>query len=307
MRKGAGKKINLARDMDVKNKTLLAKQLGVARSSLYYQPKQPVKDELAKQMIVAVMNDNPAYGHKRIALELSMNKKKVLRIMKKNNLKPQKRRKSKPEKLEDQGKKPANIPNLAKNICPLRPNVLWVGDFTYIPWNNGFIYVATVMDVFNREILGWHIGLHHTADLVIKALEDALKKTNARPIIFHSDQGSEYMSFNCQEILKQLEIKISYSKKASPWENPFQESFYNNFKLELGSTNRFKDLGILTEIIARQIYYYNTDRIHTSLKMPPIQFKKQYYLKNKTTAQLAVYSNIYSPLKVQKVSKEWGT
>ena len=182
-----GKKIQAARGMDIKNKARLAQELGIARSSLYYQPKKPIKDELVKQAILKVMSDHKAYGHKRIALELKMNKKKVLRIMKKYHLKPQKRRKSKPERSEDQGKKPSSIPNLAKNLCPLQPNVLWVGDFTYLRWQDGFIYVATVMDVFTREVLGWHVGLHHSVDLVIEALANAFEKTSARPIIFHSD------------------------------------------------------------------------------------------------------------------------
>ena len=295
-----GKKISLARGMDVKNKVQLAQLLGVSRSSLYYRPKQPIKDELAKQSITIVMNNHPAYGHRRIALELGMNKKKVLRVMKKFNLKPQKRRKSKPDKLDDKNKEPAIIPNLIKDRCPLHPNVIWAGDFTYIQWKDGFIYMATVMDVFTGEILGWHIGLHHTSDLVIEALLDALQKTSKQPTIFHTDQGSEYMSNSHEHILKQFNINISYSKKASPWQNAFQESFYNNFKLELGNINRFNDLGIVTEAIAQQIYYYNTSRIHTSLKTNPKTFRMQYYMKTKKTAQMAVAVSNYSLIESHK-------
>jgi transposase InsO family protein len=186
-----------------------------------------------------------------------------------------------------------NKTKLAKTICPIRPNVLWVGDFTYLPWQDGFIYAATVMDIFTREILGWSLGLRHTSALVIDALMDALQKTNARPLIFHSDQGSEYASNDHESILKKLNSDISYSKKASPWENPFQESFYNNFKLEMGNINRFVDLGALTEAVAQQLTYYNTSRIHTSLKMSPQRFKARYLFKTKTTTPVAVVANNY--------------
>lgn len=154
--------------------------------------------------------------------------------------------------------------------------MLYAGDFTYIPWDNGFVYVATVLDVFTREIVGWHIGLHHTTALITEAFLDAVRRTGAAPHIFHSDQGSEYVSGSYELLLEAHGTKASQSKKSSPWENGYQESFYNNFKLEFGSTTRFKDLGELVEAVHRQIRYYNTRRIHTALKMPPAIYRERH-------------------------------
>ena len=78
------------------------------------------------------------------------------------------------------------------------------------------------------------------------------------------------------KLLETLNITPSHSKKSSPWENGYQESFYGNFKFELGSTSRFKDLGELCEAIHQQMYYYNTSRIHTSIKTQPATLRKQF-------------------------------
>jgi putative transposase len=262
------------------NKTALARKLGVCRQSLYYFKKKPKEDEGMKTRILAVQEEHPAYGHKRIAIHLKLNRKRILRVMKLFRLKPRIMR-GKPWKQDDIGKKPTIIPNLAKTICPIASNVLWVGDFTYIPWEGGFVYVATVLDVFTREIIGWHIGLHHTTDLVIQALLDAVERTGFTPQIFHSDQGSEYVSGAYETLLSTLNIHASQSKKSSPWENGYQESYYNNFKLEFGDPKRFQNLGELSEAVHRQIYYYNNKRVHTSLKMPPAIFHDIH--KNKIT------------------------
>lgn len=267
------------------NKSELAKKLGVSRASLYYKPKKPAEDEVVKGHILAVQLEHPAYGHKRIALTLRLNKKRILRLMHKYKIRPRIMR-GKPIKRDDLDRLPTRVPNIAKTICPLFINVLWAGDFTYIPWEGGFIYVATVIDLHSREIIGWHIGHHHTTGLITEAFTDALRQTGHAPQIFHADQGSEYVSGHYELLLERHGTKPSQSKKSSPWENGYQESFYNNFKLELGSSLRFRDLGELVEAIHRQIHYYNTRRIHTALKMSPVAYRQ--YHENKTTALAAV-------------------
>lgn len=106
---------------------------------------------------------------------------------------------------------------------------------------------------------------------------DGLKNKGTIPKVVHSDQGSEY---NCKDYIKLMEdlnIQISMAKKQSPWENPHQESFYNNFKTDLGlEFDRFQTIGHLIEAIHHTINYYNHHRIHTSLKMPPYQFRQKY-------------------------------
>jgi putative transposase len=101
---------------------------------------------------------------------------------------------------------------------------------------------------------------------------DAMKKRNCLPDYFHSDQGLEYQSYEHADFLEKLGVKVSMSKKGSPWQNPFQESFYSQFKFELGNFNSLENDGQLAEVVYRQIYYYNNKRIHSALKMSPGQF-----------------------------------
>lgn len=132
------------------------------------------------------------------------------------------------------------------------------------------------MDLYTREIVGWHLSKRHTKELVMEAFLDALVNRNLkRPKYVHSDQGSEYTNKQYIDLIQSFGVSISMSKKSSPWENGYQESFYNNFKTDLGlEFDRFHDTGQLAEAIHHTIYTYNTKRIHTSLKMPPETFHR---------------------------------
>lgn len=256
-------------------KRALAQKLGISRSSLYYKPKKPPADEVDKQKILAVMEVHPAYGHRRVALALGMNHKKTQRIMNKYHLKPRLRRGFRLVKIDDLGRVETRVENVLKALCPIQPNVIWAGDFTYLWFVDRFWYVATVIDIYSREIVGWHIANHHTTSLIIDAFQDAVRRTEAKPNYFHSDQGSEYVSGAYESLLEQHRTVPSHSRKSSPWQNGFQESFYSNFKLELGDPKRFDHIGQLIEAIHRQIRYYNNERIHSALKMSPVTFRKR--------------------------------
>lgn len=257
------------------NKTQLAKRLGISRGMLYYQHRRVKEDERVKDLIKNVLMLNPAYGHKRIALELKLNKKRILRVMKLYSIKPYRRRAKKPVKQDDLGKAPSKFKNEIETFCPIKQLVVWVGDFTYINFQNKFYYLATTMDLFTREIVGWSFSDHHNAKLVVDAFADGKRKTKQSPIYFHSDQGSEYDSQTYQSLVKSEDTIISMSRKGHPWENGFQESFYSQFKLEFGDPNRFEDLGELLESISQMLFYYNNNRIHTSLKTSPAKFRLQ--------------------------------
>ena len=166
------------------------------------------------------------------------------------------------------------FPNLLLTTPLNHINQIWVTDFTYLWYKNQFIYVATVMDVWNREIVGACVLSNHTTSLVLQALTSALMD-HPRPDIIHSDQGSEYTAKVFQDFCISSGIKISMSKKSSPWQNGYQESFYDKFKIDLGDPNRFDSLGELVYEIYHTIYIYNTTRIHTSLKMSPREFAKK--------------------------------
>jgi putative transposase len=164
--------------------------------------------------------------------------------------------------------------------------VVWAGDFTYFWFIDRFWYLATVIDVHTREIVGWHVANHHTTALIMDAFQDAVRRTKTSPKYFHSDQGSEYVSGAYESLLRSHGTVPSQSSKGKPWQNGFQESFYSNFKLELGEVKWFDNVGQLIEAIHCQIVYYNNKRIHTSLKMSPVAFRIRF--ENKTTATVAV-------------------
>lgn len=255
-------------------KTSVAKHYGIARSALYVIPRQPQKDKILLTQVLTVIQDHPHYGYRRVALLLGKNKKPTQRVMKKYGLKP-KRRKAKFRKKADEKNLPSGIANRLKTLCPITANAVWAGDFTYLSFYGKNVYLATVIDVYTREIVGVFIGLHHTSQLVIAALEDAKQKRVKLPQIFHTDQGSEYASQSCRLWLLAEKILPSHSHKAHPWENGYQESFYGKFKKELGNIHRFTTLEDLMAGIYRQVYYYNNERIHSRLKMSPRQFYLQ--------------------------------
>ena len=260
-----------------KTKTQLAKDLGVSRASLYYEPKTPAKDRELKQKIERALHDYPSYGHRRIALALKMNKKPVKRVMKKYGIKPYRRRPKKPRKPEDEHKTPAPYQNLLLSIpFPDKPHTVWVSDFTYLWFHGVFLYLATVMDVFTRRIIGWYALNAHTTELVKGAFISALITVSRSPEITHSDQGSEYAAEEYIQLIEAVGTRVSMSRKASPWENGYQESFYSQFKIDLGDPNRFETTGELIAAIAQTMRFYNTERIHTALKMPPLAFAQQY-------------------------------
>lgn len=259
-----------------KNKSALARELGVSRSSLYYQAKKPEKDWELKCEIEKVLRDHPAYGHKRLAIHLKINKKRIRRVMKLFGIKPYRKRGKKWHK----GKKKEGLvfPNWLITTFPAYPNHIWASDFTHLKLRGKWVYLATIIDLFTRRIVGFSVLLNHSNQLVINALMNAISKYPI-PEIIHSDQGSEYTSLDYTTLCSNLNIQQSMSNPGCPWENGYQESFYDKFKIDLGDPDRFDSLGELVYNIYKTIYIYNNYRIHTSLKMPPSVFERQYLTK----------------------------
>lgn len=250
---------------------MAARALGISTSSIYYRSKRLARDWELKTQIETVLNTDPSYGYRRVALHLKINKKRVQRIMKLFGMRAYRRRGRKPRK---KGIANVTYPNLLKTNCPAGPNQTWVSDFTYIPFKGTFLYLATVMDLFTREVVGWSILTNHSVPLVLQSLFIALNH-HPRPAIFHSDNGREYGSKVFIATLIEFGIHISRSNKKAPWENGYQESFYSQFKVDLGDPNRFKTLGELVYEVHHLIWKYNHTRIHSSLKMPPVLFAQR--------------------------------
>jgi len=255
-------------------KSVRASALGINRKNIYHKSIQKEKDLLLKQQIEEVHKIHPAYGHKRLGMHLQINHKRILRIMKKFGIKPPRRKVKK--HYCTQSIPHRKYSNLIKDYIPTKPHDLWCSDVSFFKFQGKFWYLATIIDILTRQIVGCHVGKKHDSDLVLKAIKDAIIHTNQIPKIFHCDQGTEFMAKDCTDYLESLGVKISASDKASPWQNGYQESFFGKFKDEIGDINRFEAIGELIEEIYNHIHYYNTKRIHTKLKMPPAVYAKQF-------------------------------
>lgn len=249
-------------------KALRAREFGVSRGTLYYKPKQPDKDWELKCRIEEVLREHHSYGSRRIALHLRLNRKRVKRVMNIFGIKPYRRRGRKWRKTRNIKVK---YPNLLLTNFPLYENHIWATDFTYLSFQGRFVYVATVIDLYTRKIVGLSVYTTHAVSLTLSAFLSAIH-ANPRPEIFHSDNGSEYNAAVFTGALTTVGVRISRSAPGCPWENGYQESFYSQFKIDLGDPSRFTTLGELVLTIYQTIYAYNHTRIHSALRMPPAQF-----------------------------------
>lgn len=260
--------------MKGKTKAALAKALQIARSTLYYASKKEATDWELKVRIETVLRKHGqrSYGTRRIAYALNLNRKRIQRVMRKYGMKPYRRRGRK-------WRKSKNIVvihlNLLLTTIPAYPGHIWAADFTELSWRGVTIYVATVIDLYGREVVGLAISLRKGAQLTLQALWNALLH-HSRPDIFHSDNGTEYDAKVFIAILNDVGSRISRSHPGCPWENGYQESWYDKFKLELGDPNQFRSFGELVAEIYRTVWDYNHTRIHSALKMPPTIFTEKF-------------------------------
>lgn len=260
------------------NKKLIANCMQVNHKNIYHHSKMFVRDLVVKDKINKSFETNPSYGHRRLALDLSMNKKKILRVMHEFSLTPPRLWYQKKYTTQSDATYQDQYTNLLKDTDMTQYCIgdVWSSDVTYIKFQEKFIYLATIQDIVSKEIIGFNLSNHHDADLVLKTLKEAILKTNQAPRIFHSDRGREFLSELCITFLENLHVQISVSDPGSPWQNGWSESFFSRFKTECGSFSRFETLGELIEHIFGYISYYNTTRIQIKLKMSPVQFTQKY-------------------------------
>lgn len=259
------------------NKKLIAHCMHINHKNIYHPHMMLIRDLVVKDKIEESFITNPAYGHRRLAIDLVMNKKKILRVMHEFNLKPPRLWYQKKFITQTGHDFQDQYTNLLKDIVMTKYSFgdLWSSDVTYIKFHGVFIYLAIIKDILSGEVIAFNAGNHHDAELVLKTLKEARLKTGKHPKIFHSDRGREFLSTQCIQFLEHAGTKISVSDPGSPWQNTWSESFFSRFKAEFGDFNRFETLGELLENIFAYIHYYNTTRIQTKLKMSPYQFKQK--------------------------------
>lgn len=271
------------------NKSALAREFGVSRSSLYYRPKKPDKDEALRREIEALMLKHPGYGSPRVAIALKINEKRAARVMKKFGLRPARRAKV-PYKPADEGRESMEYPCILSSLSPIAPDVVWASDFTFISYRGAFVYLCTVIDVFTGEVLGFNISRTHDANFVLTAIKRAIERTETLPQWFHSDQGSEYASSLVRSFLEARNVSISMNPKSSPWCNGSQESFFGRFKVEFGDFERFNTYAELLEELYQQLHYFTFERIKTKLRMAPAEFRVQ-WLERQSVLSTPIHSS----------------
>ncbi len=253
------------------------------------------EDKSLKKYILDIFKDShKTYGVLRIYEALSskgflVGKHRVRRLMKELEISPIVKRKFKITTNSDH-----NLPYydnlLEQNFESPAPNVMWVGDITYIRTNEGWLYLAVVIDLFSRKVVGWSMSSRMTAELVVKAFDMAVSKRIFSEVflIFHSDKGSQYCSRKFAKSVahasKRVGVKIyqSMSSTGNCYDNAVAESFFHTLKVEW--TNRFVFMN--REVAKRATFnylecFYNRKRLHSSIGYRnPQQMENDFYFKN---------------------------
>jgi len=177
---------------------------------------------------------------------------------------------------------PVAVNRLNREFTVEEPNKVLVGDITYIKTSAGHVYLAVFIDLFSRMVVGWNVGRNLVTEVVLTALNRAVKSRGLQPgVMIHSDRGSQYASDAFREALRGYGFVQSMSRKGNCWDNAVAESFFRIYKTEFAYHRKFKDL---TDVWRKSFEYiecyYNRKRIHGSLNyLTPVEFENQFYRK----------------------------
>ena len=267
----------------------MCRALGLCESSYYQWNRREEKrlertrkeQELIKKVKEIFEESNCTYGCRRVRAALKneglvLSEYKVRRIMRENGFYPVSTRKFRPgRKGKPDGRFYEN--ELSQDFRSDKMNEKWVGDITYIKTCMGWVYLAVVMDLYNREIIGYAVSKSMGTELTCRALRDAIKR-NGGPgelLIFHSDRGCQYSSRSFQSLLEENNIRGSMSKSGCPYDNSAMESFFASLKKEYFSRREYATI----EAVEKDLYYYieifyNRKRLHSTLGyMSPVAYR----------------------------------
>ena len=262
--------------------------LGVTRSGYYaWQgdtagPRELENRVLVEQIRVEYKISRQTYGSPRIWARLrrqglSCGRHRVARLMRKEGIRPQKRHRRYPVTTQRQ---PGVIPapnRLNQDFSATQANTKWVSDFTYIDTAEGWLYLAIILDLFSRKVVGWAMSKHMDTTLVETALHMALQTRQPdASLLHHSDQGSQYTSAVYQSRLVNTHIQLSMSRVGNCYDNAVAESFFGTLKAEC-VTQQFATRALARTTIFEYIeVWYNRQRLHSTLGyLSPVEFEQQ--------------------------------
>jgi len=225
------------------------------------------------------------YGSPRITTLLrregwTVSERLVGKIMQENNLRSCVTKKFRVNTTDSRDTRNPALNVLDQKFYTTAPNKVWMADITYIPCREGRLYLASIMDLYTRRIVGWKLADRMTTDLVMAAFDDAYASQKpAKGLLHHSDQGSQYASLEYRSRLMQCGIAASMSRKGNCYDNVCIESFHSVLKKEFIYCTRFKTKEQAQQEIFEYIeLFYNRKRIHSSLGyISPVQFETLYY------------------------------
>jgi len=259
--------------------TRLCRVLAVPRRQGYYewlagqparQQRAAADDDLAAQIRAIHGEHRGSYGAPRVTDELRrrgrrVNRKRVERIMRERRIVGITRRRRRSLTKQDTAAAPA--PDLiGRDFTAAAPGLRFVGDITYLPTQEGWLYLATTIDLFNREVVGHAMAAHMRADLVCDAVELAHRRGLVAPqAIFHSDRGSQYTATQFRATLTKLHMRPSMGRVGSCYDNAVAESFFATLKAEIG-TRVWATRAEARRAVFAYLTYYNRNRLHSTLK-----------------------------------------
>lgn len=268
----------------------------LARSTFYYRPKDPTAREAAdlvlKAQIEAIHAEMPSYGSPRLYEELlrhghRVNPKRLCRVMKKYGLAAIQWRAFTPKTTNSRHHWPRR-PHLLKGLAIVRPNQAWVADLTYIRLRTEFVYLAAILDLYARRVVGWALSRRLDHTVTVAALERAVGTRQPAPgCIHHSDQGVQYACGAYTSLLTAHGFQISMAAKGNPYDNAVMESFYKTLKYEEVHLNEYV---VMADAESRLPHFldavYNQKRLHSALGyLTPSEFELQWYRQQTQTAE----------------------
>ena len=245
-----------------------------------------LSDEALMVHISAVYAENRgAYGWPRIWRELvkrgiRVGKQRVQRLMQKHGIHARGKRRFRVMTTDSRHDLPIAPNVLDRKFTVAAPNQAWVGDLTYIATEEGWLFLAVVIDLFSRKAVGWSMRPDMQRNLVIDALEMAWFQRNPgknAQLIFHSDRGSQYASDDFSEVLKEHGITPSMSRKGNCWDNACSETLFSSLKVERLHGQRFRTIRDAKDEIISWLLWYNRTRMHSTLNyVSPIEFEQNW-------------------------------
>jgi len=265
---------------------LMGKILGVSRSGFYNWKKRVGKRSTNDLTLLRAIEDihtasRKTYGSPRIfsqlkALGHKTSKSKVERLMRENGIRSKMKKKFKAT-TNSKHDHPVAKNILNREFSPKAPNMVWAGDITYIWTGEGWLYLAVILDLFSRQVVGWSMSERMTKELALKALRMAFtKRRPAKGLIHHTDRGSQYACGAYRKLLNQIGAICSMSRKGNCWDNAVSESFFHSLKTEMIFFEEFETRAEATSKVFEWIeVFYNRQRIHSSIgNKTPEQFEK---------------------------------